>query len=310
MDRIDLHCDTPLRLYQSRGSLISNNLHIDLERAAPFSRFLQCAALFCPAGIPDADGFSFVLSMAEYFKAEIRAAGNAVTVDTKKELEAAWKAGKRAFLLTVEDARILDGKIERIPLLRALGVRIVTPLWRGVSAIGGAHDTDVGLSPFGAKAMEEMATLRILPDVSHACEKSFRGIREITKAKGLPLVATHSCAAALCPHTRNLSDAQIREIAESGGVVGLNFYPPFLCKNGRADIGDLLAHLRHLFRVGGRDLPALGADFDGVDALPVGIGGIEDIERLCSEMKHCGFSEDDADRFSFQNAARVLRSVL
>lgn len=309
MNWIDLHCDTPLRLYQSRGSLIKNTFHLDLERTAPFERFLQCAALFCPENLSDADGFSFVLSVADYFQAQVKATQEAALVSSRAELDAAWKAGKRAFLLTVEDARILDRKADRISLLYSRGVRIITPLWRGVSALGGAHDTATGLTAFGKEAVEAMAALRILPDVSHASAKAFSEIGEIAKAAQLPLLATHSCAFALCPHTRNLTDGQIREIAESGGVVGLNLYPLFLQKNGEAGLDDVFSHLRHLFSVGGEDLPALGTDFDGVDALPHGICGIEDMERIYSEMKKHGFSVKEADRFFTGNAERIIRTI-
>lgn len=310
MNWIDLHADTPLRLYRNHGSLEKNNFHLDVMRSTPFARFLQCAALYCPAGVTDAKGFSFVLSMSDYFEGEIGKCREATLIRSAADFRAAWEAGKRAFLLTLEDARILDGKTERIALLHSRGVRIITPLWRGVSCIGGAHDTAVGLTDFGKRAVATMAALRILPDVSHASQQSFSDIREITKAAGLPLIATHSCAATLCPHTRNLTDAQIREIAESGGVVGLNLYPPFLRRRGDADFSDIFRHLRHLYLVGGKDLPALGTDFDGVGTLPRDVCGIEDMPRIYTEMKKQGFSEDETDRFFSGNAKRIIKAIL
>lgn len=310
MNWIDLHADTPLRLYRNHGSLEKNNFHLDVMRSTPFARFLQCAALYCPAGVTDAKGFSFVLSMSDYFEGEIGKCREATLIRSAADFKAAWEAGKRAFLLTLEDARILDGKTERIALLHSRGVRIITPLWRGVSCIGGAHDTAAGLTDFGKRAVEMMVSLRILPDVSHASPQSFSDIREIAKASGLPLIATHSCAAALCPHTRNLTDAQIREIAESGGVVGLNLYPPFLRRRGDADFSDIFRHLRHLYLAGGKELPALGTDFDGVDSLPRGVCGMEDMPRFYTEMKKQGFSEDEADRFFSGNAKRIIKAIL
>lgn len=310
MNWIDLHCDTPLRLYKSREKLSRNTLHLDTRRTAPFGRFLQCAALFCPADVPDEKGFSFILSAADYFEAQIKETPAATLVRTRAELYTAWNTGKRAFLFTVEDARILNRNIDRISLLYSRGVRIITPLWRGVSAIGGAHDTDVGLSAFGKDAVETMVASRILPDVSHASEKSFLDIHEITTAAGLPLIATHSCAAALCPHTRNLTDTQIRKIAEGSGVVGLNFYPPFLKESGKAELDDIFSHLRHLFRIGGKELPALGTDFDGINTLPRGICGIEDMERVYTEIKRHGFTESEADCFFSGNAERILKAIL
>ena len=121
MNWIDLHADTPLRLYRNHGSLEKNNFHLDVMRSTPFARFLQCAALYCPADVTDAKGFSFVLSMSDYFEGEIGKCREATLIRSAADFRAAWEAGKRAFLLTLEDARILDGKTERIALLYSRG---------------------------------------------------------------------------------------------------------------------------------------------------------------------------------------------
>lgn len=310
MNWIDLHCDTPLLLYRRKGSLRKNTLHIDLERSGRFTEFLQCAALYCPSDISDETGFSYISEMAAYFISEIeKNKDSAVLVRNATDWEAAKQKHLRGFLLTVEDGRILNRDLARLDTLRALGVRILTPLWRGVSSLGGAHDTDVGLSDFGKDSVYKMLSIGILPDVSHASVPSFRDIARLAKDAGKPLLATHSCANALCPHTRNLTDAQIREIAESGGVIGVNLYPPFLTA-GDAGESDVFRHIRHLLRVGGMECVALGTDFDGVDALPRDISSLADMPDFAQRMLKNGFSKEETEHVFYRNAGRMMKLIL
>ena len=82
-----------------------------------------------------------------------------------------------------------------------------------------------GLKPFGVEVIERMGELGMIADVSHASDKTFWDI--LKYAKG-PVVATHSNCRSLCNHPRNLSDEMMRALAEKGGIMGLNFYGPFL----------------------------------------------------------------------------------
>lgn len=310
MNWIDLHCDTPLLLYRQKQPLQHNSLHIDLEKSQRFSRFLQCAALYCPSKISDEDGFSYISEMASYFIAEIQKNKNdAMLIRTVGEWEAAKKKHLRGFLLTVEDGRILNRDLSCLDMLRSFGVRIFTPLWRGVSLLGGAHNTAVGLSDFGKDAVCKMLSVGILPDVSHASLPSFNDIAVLVKQAGKPLIATHSCAYALCPHTRNLRDAQIREIAESGGVIGVNLYPPFL-SDGEATKSDVFRHIRYFLRIGGMECVSLGTDFDGVDALPCGISSLADMADFPDQMLKNGFSYEEVEHVFYRNAERIIKSIL
>lgn len=310
MNWIDLHCDTPLLLYRKGQSLRQNALHIDLEKAGGFSQFLQCAALYCPADMTDEAGFAYILEMAAHFLSEIEKNSDcAMLVKTADDLEEATAKALRAFVLTVEDGRILNGELSRLDTLWALGVRILTPLWRGVSILGGAHDTNIGLSDFGKTAIEKMLSLGILPDVSHASLPSFWDIAERVLGAGKPLLATHSCAYALCPHTRNLTDAQIRAIADSGGVIGVNLYPPFLTAN-KATVDDVFRNIRYLLAVGGIECVSLGTDFDGVDTLPCGISSLADMTELPEQMYSYGFSPEEVEHVFYKNAARMMKLIL
>lgn len=87
----------------------------------------------------------------------------------------------------------------------------------------------------------------MLIDVSHLGERSFWDVMEISED---PVIASHSNCYSLNPHYRNLTDEQIKAIAEKGGYIGVNFYDKFLVSKGRADINDVLNHIDHLKKTG------------------------------------------------------------
>jgi membrane dipeptidase len=187
-----------------------------------------------------------------------------------------------------------------------MGVRFATLLWRDESIIGGAWNTDVGLTPFGKEALDRFLALGIVPDVSHASIASFWDIATQCKASKKPFIATHSNAFAATRHKRNLLDEQIRAVAASGGVIGVNFNPPFLTCKSYATLDDVIAHVLHLTSVGGEGAIVLGTDLDGIDALPKTISNASDLVLLADTMKKSGFAERQIDRLFFENGHRFL----
>jgi len=306
MNLIDLHCDTPAALYRQKAVLTQNALHVDLEKTVPYSAYIQAAAVFTPPAVGDADGLGWVRACHGYLQTAISAAPNAVMIGDAAGLRAAVASGKRGFLTAVEDLRILHGDLSGLSALRALGVRIATPLWRDESVIGGAWNTGAGLTAFGRETVETMLTLGMIPDVSHASIASFEEIAALCRAAGKPFIATHSCAFALCQHGRNLTDPQLRTVAACGGLVGVNLYPVFLTGTERADLDDAARHIRHIQNIAGVETTAIGSDFDGVECLPEGITSVRDLPRLCERLGACGFSDDALEKLFFNNAYRFL----
>ena len=306
MKLIDLHCDTPAALYRQKASLIKNALHVDLEKTAPFSAYVQVAAYFTPCDVPDADGMQTVCAYHTYLQQAVSAVPNAVLIDSAADLQAAVKSGQRGFLPAVEDLRILSGNLDNLSALRRTGVRIVTPVWRDQSCIGGAWNTDAGLTPFGKKAVETALSLGMIPDISHASPATFDDIAALCRAAAKPFFATHSCAFAICPHGRNLTDGQIKAVAASGGLIGLNLYPVFLTGRENADLDDVVRHIRRIQVVAGVDAVAVGSDFDGIGCLPQGLSCVRDLPRLYDCLTASGFSDDALEKLFFENAYRFL----
>jgi membrane dipeptidase len=148
-----------------------------------------------------------------------------------------------------------------------------------------------------------MNKLGMLIDVSHLNEKSFYDIAELTK---MPIIATHSCSAYACEHPRNLTDRQFKIIKQSGGCVGVNFYPPFLTKKSKCTIDDIVRHIDRFMELGGEDNIGIGADFDGVSCLPEGINGVEDTYKVLDALLKHGYSEEQVQKISHGNFERIM----
>ena len=106
-----------------------------------------------------------------------------------------------------------------------------------------------------------------------------------------PVLASHSNARTLCDHPRNLTDEQIRALAERGGVIGVNFCPAFLAKSGQASIDHVVEQITYLIKVGGADCVALGSDFDGIYQTPEGLEDYSRIPELVGMLQEIGCSE-------------------
>lgn len=309
MRLIDFHCDTPTALYRAGRPFAACRLQANPADTADFAFYLQCAACFTPRTVGDADGMAFANAVFDTLFARVAELPDGAIVTSAAQLQTAVSDGKRAFLPTVEDLRIINGDLAALDALRARGVRIGTLVWRDQTALGGAWNTHAGLSPFGKAAVERMLALGILPDVSHASHETFYDVAERCRAMRKPFLATHSNAFACCAHPRNLDDAQLRAVAQAGGVIGLNLYPPFLAGD-TADIADLARHIAHIVGTAGQGAIVLGTDFDGVDALPCGISGVCDLPALFENLKKQGFSAALLDRLFFENGYRFLTENL
>jgi membrane dipeptidase len=128
---------------------------------------------------------------------------------------------------------------------------------------------------------------------SIAATSPMKGFWDIAE-EGAPLVATHSNACAIALTARNLTDAQLKAVGETGGMVGLNFGTMFLRPDGkRAAEGGIdfaIRHLAHMVEMAGEDHVGLGSDFDGAP-MPEGLGSAAELPNLVAAMQTAGFGE-------------------
>jgi microsomal dipeptidase-like Zn-dependent dipeptidase len=162
--------------------------------------------------------------------------------------------------------------------------------------------THHGVSAFGEQVIKEMNRLGVLVDMSHAGEESFYQALEISS---MPIVCSHSSARALCDHQRNLTDDQMRALAQKGGVAQTTIYHGFLRQDGEATINDVIAHLEHAIEVMGIDHVGLGTDFDG-DGGVKGLANSSELINFTRRLLARRFSEQDIQKIWGGNFLRVM----
>lgn len=233
-------------------------------------------------------------------------------------IEAAEAAGAMAAILHLEGAEAIGPDLGGLEVLHAAGLRSLGPVWSRPNAFGfgipfrfpGDPDEGPGLTPAGKELVRACNRLGILFDLSHL---NAAGFRDVAALSDRPLVATHSNAHAVSPASRNLTDAQLDAIAETRGVVGLNYAVGFLRDDGRrvADtaLTVMIRHLDHLLDRLGEDGVALGSDFDGA-LVPREIGDVAGLPALVGAMRQAGYGEALVEKICWGNWMGVLRRTL
>ena len=238
---IDLHCDTLWRLCRPdglrgrRGGLAENPFGVDVRRLEKADSLVQAFAVFFMTGMvpgPLREEWAYKTAkrrIRAYHRWRIETGGRLQPIRSWQDVDFCERYGCVGSLLTLEDAVPFGQDLERLREFYDLGVRLVTLTWNYENAIGWPNSTDRtvmerGLKPFGREALEEMNRLGILVDVSHLSDGGFWDVARLSKK---PFVASHSNARAVTCHPRNLTDKMIRAVAESGGVIGLNFLSQF-----------------------------------------------------------------------------------
>jgi membrane dipeptidase len=272
---------------------------------------LQVLALFAPPDSNKSVTLQRILSYAEYALDCVDRDPRLHLVLTKRDLEALSPAeGKLGVILGVEGGDCVGEELWILRLLYRLGVRLLTITWSNRNALADGiweKDTRGGLTSFGKEVIKEMEALGMIIDVSHLAPAGFWDIAEVAAG---PFIASHSNAAAVCPHPRNLSDEQIRCVADRGGVVGVNFYGPHLTEFGSASIDDIIRHIEHLWNVAGEDHVGLGTDYDGMDIVPRELEDVTCLPRLVEKLRQRGHSESRLEKFMGGNFLRVFKTVL
>ncbi len=228
------------------------------------------------------------------------------------DVRRAKSEGRIAAVLSLEGA---EGVRTDLTLLRAfyrLGVRNIglTHNDRNLVADGvGEGRTAGGLTEFGVRLVAEMRRLGIMLDVAHLAPA---GVAQVFQIYEGPVVVSHGNAKAICDHRRNLTDAQLEQLARSGGVIGVTFVPSFIAPN-RADatLEKLLDHVDHIVKVIGIDHVGLGSDWDGIGdpispAFPQHVG---DTPAFTAGLLRRGYREADVRKFLGENWLRVFSRV-
>lgn len=251
------------------------------------------------------------------FRLERASAGQLKVVRDSGELAECLARGVVAAIFHIEGAEAIDLEFDSLELLYQAGLRSLGLVWSRQNAFGTgvpfsfphSPDTGDGLTPKGKALVRRCNELGILIDLSHITEKGFWDVAAISDK---PLVATHSNAHALCPSPRNLTDAQLKAIRDSDGMVGLNFAVSFLRPDGKADpatpLEVMVRHIDYLVDKLGIDKVGLGSDFDGAK-IPEAIGDVTGVPRLFEALRQAGYDEAALAQLAHRNWQRVLAAT-
>ena len=211
-----------------------------------------------------------------------------------EDVERNLSAGKMSAVLTMEEGRAVDGKLENLKRFYDIGFRALSL---------------TGLTPFGREAVSYMQELGMLVDVSHLSEGGFYDVADICKK---PFAATHSNCTALCPHPRNLTDDQIRVLGNAGGVTGINFAPEFLNEDMTSKTSTaarMAMHARHIADVGGVECVGIGSDLDGIFG-NLEISDCSKMQLLADALEKEGFTGSEIEKIFYRNVLRVMKDSM
>lgn len=217
-------------------------------------------------------------------------------------------AGRKSIMLGIENGLALESDINNVKHFANRGIVYITLCHNGDNDIcdsARGSNTHNGVSAWGEKVIKEMNAQGVMVDLSHAAEKSFYDALDISST---PIVCSHSNCKSLCDHPRNLTDDQLRKLAQKGGVAQTTLYHGFVCKDGEATILDAMKHLEHAISIMGIDHVGLGTDFDGDGGIR-GLANSSELMNFTIELMRRRYSIEDMEKIWGGNWLRVMKLV-
>ena len=362
----DGHNDVPEQLRDRRGNVLGDfnfrdttgtadpakgmgAMQTDLARMRQGRMGAQFWSVYVSANLTDQQAVQATLEQIDVMKRVIaRYPADMQFCTDSACVQGAWKAHKIASLLGMEGGHSIGGSLAVLRQMYALGARYMTLThFKNTAWADSATDAPVhgGLTPLGKDVVREMQRLGMLVDLAHVSEKTMLDTLSIA---GAPVIVSHSNAYALNPHPRNVTDAALDAIKANGGIVMVNFYPPYVLEAGRqwsaerdaaearfkalnrgspaaakaalaqwdaahpmprGSIKDVADHIDYIAKRIGADHVGLGGDIDGIE---VTIAGLEDVSKypaLFTELASRGWSQADLEKLASRNLLRVLKGA-
>jgi membrane dipeptidase len=237
-----------------------------------------------------------------------------------------FESGRIASMLGMEGGHAIENSLGALRAFYDLGVRYMTLThsanidWADSCCALRQHG---GLTKFGEEVVREMNRLGMLVDLSHVSGETMHDALDITEA---PVIFSHSSARALTPHPRNVPDDVLQRLRQNGGVVMVTFVPSFINEEAmrwnsqppgqragttepRATMEDVIRHIEHVRDVAGIDHVGIGADYDGITSVPVGLEDVSTYPALFAALARRGWTDADLRKLAGENAMRVWREA-
>lgn len=227
----DLHCDTVMQM--SRGYDISRrntSWHIDIPRLIEGGVNLQVFACFVGFQHPEEECPEQTALLLDTLDRDISERSGQIAIClTAQEARDIIASNRIAAFVGIENGMALNNDINLLDHYFERGVRYLTLIHNKSNGwCISANDKNPafnGLTDFGCQVVERMNEIGMIVDVSHVHPLGVEKVLEVTNK---PIIASHSCAHTVCPHPRNLTDEQIRAIANTGGMIGMNYHGDFV----------------------------------------------------------------------------------
>lgn len=317
---IDGHNDLVLHRWRDEPSM-----HLDLDAARDAGFAGGFFALYVPSPrvddpreipyalpLPDPIPYDTAAQVAEELYAELLRlpVARATSADD-------FRPGRVTAIVHMEGAEAIAADLSNLESWYERGLRSIGLVWSRANAFAegvpfrfpASPDTGPGLTDAGRELVRACNRLGILVDLSHLNEAGFWDVAALSQK---PLVATHSNAHVLCAASRNLTDAQLDAIGESGGIVGVNFAVTFLREDGslvpETPLAEIVRHVAYIAERIGVDHVGFGSDFDGA-VVPAELGGAAGLPKLVDALRTAGFDDDAVAKVTHENWLRVLRET-
>lgn len=328
---------------------VGRAMHTDLKRLKEGGVGAQFWSVWVPTDLVGGDAVTTVIEQIDLVHRLVdRYPDQLEMALTVSDIRRIHGQGRVASLIGVEGGHSIDNSMAVLRALFSMGARYMTLThWENVDWCDAATEAPEhgGLTEFGRAVVGEMNRLGMMVDLSHVSAKVMRQVLELTSA---PVIFSHSSAFALNPHPRNVPDDVLRMVAKNGGVVMVNFGSFFLAAShteqyaGRTaererlkilypgdparakkeledwvvahpapklELSDLADHVDHIRRVAGVDHVGLGSDYDGIRALPAGMGDVSGYPRLLAELARRGWTREELGKVAGENLLRVMEEV-
>ena len=267
---------------------------------------------------------------------------------TTSDIDSLQKLGKIAAVIGIESGNMIESSVANLEALYNRGARYLTLTWNynlPWATAASIEDSkpakeQKGLSKEGVKIIKKMNQLGMMIDLSHGSKKLFYDVLKVSKK---PILVSHSNAAALMPHSRNLDDKQLAALKKNRGVIGVNFYSGFLdpefenrvkalyaqfsgVSNSKdavskqydalpaelkyqadAPLSKLIEHIDYLVEKVGINHVAIGSDYDGIESAPQGLDDVSKLPNLTEALLKRGYSKEDVAKIMGLNFLRIWK---
>jgi membrane dipeptidase len=325
---IDAHADTIGRFLKDPDAFHRRGRegHLDGPRMAEAGVNLQVMAVYTPPERSGAAAMQYALDFIAAIQAVLDSPANHALanpfrlVRSARDLQTVCKPGRRGFLVFIEGATPLMGRIENLDLFHGHGVRGLTLTHNHDNEAGGgcfAEGSARGLTPFGRELVPALEAAGMTVDLAHANEALFWDVLSLARR---PLIDSHTGLRSFLQGAhprlleRALSDEQAAAVAAGGGVVCVDFVPEHLGRpeehGGRIGLAEIAAVIERMVELAGIDHVGLGSDWDG---FPGAVSGLEDVTGLAglrAALLAGGFSTTDVEKIFGRNLERVFAALL